>query len=412
MKHKHLSSGIQKKYLKSTLILLLLALLLSMIGVWSYMHHTLKNNIIEKYKFADEKMGILLDNLYTKSKEVTAEAILNETIQKSLNAEELKKKKKNAVGKYFSYLDLDSIQDYCYMDNKGNVYTSSYSYVNAFDIKNTMFQKKLGTEYEKTVWFIAKDTVFNGKENSLFITRYVHSLDYPSEPGIIILKMKPSFLNHIITMASEKTDSDIITGIMDQNGNIYALNQKNTALPDNVTKTLINACKKSSDTGIILNGETVTGGYLSAYYQKDCSFSIFTYVPNNVVTSQTTQILIVLVLIYLIIVVLALLLSILFSNRFTRPIQEITTYMTGFDGGDYTHMPELHTNTELDQIGHSYNEMLGNIEQLVNEIKLQEKELRTSELNMLISQIRYAFLKHMIPFRLSWQKMQKNSSIS
>lgn len=211
MTHKHLSSGIQKKYLKSTFILLFFALLLSMIGVWSYMHHTLKNNIIEKYKFADEKMGILLDNLYTKSKEVTAEAILNETIQKSLNAEELTDNEKNAVGKYFSYLDLDSIQDYCYMDNKGNVYTRSYSYVNAFDIKNTVFQKKLGTEYAKTVWFIAKDTVFNGKENSLFITRYVHSLDYPSEPGIIILKMKPSFLNHIITMASEKTDSDIIT---------------------------------------------------------------------------------------------------------------------------------------------------------------------------------------------------------
>ena len=55
-------------------------------------------------------------------------------------------------------------------------------------------------------------------------------------------------------------------------------------------------------------------------------------------------------------------------------------------------MPELHTNTELDQIGHSYNEMLGNIEQLVNEIKLQEKELRTSELNMLISQINPHFL--------------------
>ena len=349
-------------------------------------------------------MGILLDNLYTKSKEVTAEAILNETIQKSLNAEELTDNEKNAVGKYFSYLDLDSIQDYCYMDNKGNVYTRSYSYVNAFDIKNTMFQKKLGTEYAKTVWFIAKDTVFNGKENSLFITRYVHSLDYPSEPGIIILKMKPSFLNHIITMASEKTDSDIITGIMDQNGNIYALNQENTALPDNVTKTLINACKKSSDTGIILNGETVTGGYLSAYYQKDCSFSIFTYVPNNVVTSQTTQILIVLVLIYLIIVVLALLLSILFSNRFTRPIQEITTYMTGFDGGDYTHMPELHTNTELDQIGHSYNEMLGNIEQLVNEIKLQEKELRTSELNMLISQINPHFLYNYAGYHLyAWR---------
>ena len=144
---------------------------------------------------------------------MTAEAILNETIQKSLNAEELTDNEKNAVGKYFSYLDLDSIQDYCYMDNKGNIYTRSYSYVDAFDIKNTVFQKKLGTEYAKTVWFIAKDTLFNGKEDSLFITRYVHSLDYPSEPGIIILKMNPSFLNHIVTMDSEKADSSILTGI-------------------------------------------------------------------------------------------------------------------------------------------------------------------------------------------------------
>ena len=244
----------------------------------------------------------------------------------------------------------------------------------------------------------------------MFITRYVHSLDYPSEPGIIILKMNPSFLNHIVTMDSEKADSSILTGIMDQNGNIYALNQKNTVLPDNVTKTLISACKKSSDTGIILNGEAVTGGYLSAYYQKDCSFSIFTYVPNEVVTSQTTQILIVLVLIYLIIVVLALLLSILFSNRFTRPIQEITTYMTGFDGGDYTHMPALHTNTELDQIGHSYNEMLGNIEQLVNEIKLQEKELRTSELNMLISQINPHFLYNTLDTIYMLARMNKEET--
>ena len=54
MKQKYLSSGIQKKYLKSTLILLLLALLLSMIGVWCYMHHTLKNNIIKNKKSQKE----------------------------------------------------------------------------------------------------------------------------------------------------------------------------------------------------------------------------------------------------------------------------------------------------------------------------------------------------------------------
>ncbi len=159
-------------------------------------------------------------------------------------------------------------------------------------------------------------------------------------------------------MASEKTDSDIITGIMDQNGNIYALNQENTALPDNVTKTLINACKKSSDTGIILNGETVTGGYLSAYYQKDCSFSIFTYVPNNVVTKSDHSDFNCIGSDLPDYCSISLLLSILFSNRFTRPIQEITTYMTGFDGWRlYTYAVTSHKQ-ELDQIGHSYMKCL------------------------------------------------------
>ncbi len=392
MKKMCFHSGIQKKYLKSTLILLLLALLFSMIGVWGYMHHTLKNNIIEKYIFADEKMGITLDNLYNNSKEVTAEAILNENIQKSLMTSELTDDEKNAISKYFAYLDLDNIQDYCYMDNKGNVYTRSYGFVNASDIKNEHFEEKLGSNYAKTTWFIAKDTLFNENEDSLFITRYVHSMDYSSEPGVIILKMNPSFLKNVIAMETERSDYDVITGIIDQNKKIYALNTEDSELPVTVTKTLAAACEKASDTGIILSGNSVKGGHLSAYYQKDCGFSIFTYIPDETVTRQTTQILIVLLFIYLVIVVLAILLSILFSNRFTKPIQMITTYMTGFDGEDYTHMPELHTNTELDQIGHSYNEMLGNIEQLVAEIKVQEKELRNSELNMLISQINPHFL--------------------
>ena len=66
--------------------------------------------------------------------------------------------------------------------------------------------------------------------------------------------------------------------------------------------------------------------------------------------------------------------------------------MTEFDGQDFGRTVDIHTNTELDNIGHSYNKMLENIEQLLQEIKSQEKELRTSELNMLISQINPHFL--------------------
>ena len=66
--------------------------------------------------------------------------------------------------------------------------------------------------------------------------------------------------------------------------------------------------------------------------------------------------------------------------------------MTEFDGSHFDRLIDLHTNTELDEIGHSYNEMLGNIQRLLEEIKAQERELRTTELNMLISQINPHFL--------------------
>ena len=66
--------------------------------------------------------------------------------------------------------------------------------------------------------------------------------------------------------------------------------------------------------------------------------------------------------------------------------------MAEFDGSNFDRTIELHTNTELDEIGHSYNELLGNIQRLLEEIKEQERELRTSELNMLISQINPHFL--------------------
>ena len=66
--------------------------------------------------------------------------------------------------------------------------------------------------------------------------------------------------------------------------------------------------------------------------------------------------------------------------------------MTQFDGNDFSRLIELNTNTELDQIGHSYNKMLKNIENLLAEIKEQEGVLRRTELNMLLAQINPHFL--------------------
>ena len=115
-------SGIQKKYLINIVLLLALALLLSSVGVGIYVRKNMSNVVLDKYEFMTEKMGITLDGLYKKSEEVTAECIIDKNVQKSLQATELELGEKNALSKYFAYTDLDYVSEYCYVDNKENVY--------------------------------------------------------------------------------------------------------------------------------------------------------------------------------------------------------------------------------------------------------------------------------------------------
>ena len=88
-------SGIQKKYLKYMCTLLILALVLSSICVWTYVRRNMTDVIVDKYEFMNEKMGIALDNLYRKTDAVTAEIILENDVQKSLRNKELQEVEKN-----------------------------------------------------------------------------------------------------------------------------------------------------------------------------------------------------------------------------------------------------------------------------------------------------------------------------
>lgn len=174
---KEMRSGFQRKYLKYTLALLLLALLLSSVGVAAYVKRNMTAAVIDKYGFVTEKMGLSLDNLYRKSDEVTAECILNDSVQDSLKGKPLGDLARNTLSKYFAYLDLEQMADYCYVDNKENMYTRSYSRVFYEDFAKSGFSDYLGDAYSKTTWFWTEDTLFGTGEEALFIGRYVRSME-------------------------------------------------------------------------------------------------------------------------------------------------------------------------------------------------------------------------------------------
>ena len=157
---KIIKSGIQKRYLKYTAGLLILALCLSSLCVWVYMRDSVTKTLVDKYNFVDEKMGLALDNLYQKSDEVMAECIVYEDVQESLRKKPMEEVNRNSLSKYFAYIDLEGISEYCYVDNKQNVYSRFYSDITYSDFSNSGFEALLGGEYSSTKWIWTKDTLF------------------------------------------------------------------------------------------------------------------------------------------------------------------------------------------------------------------------------------------------------------
>lgn len=384
-------SNIQKKYLTYTLLLLALTIILSSVGVWIFMRKNMTEVIVDNYVFINEKMGMTLDYLYTRSDETTAECILDDAVQDSLKTRELEEVEKNALSKYFAYLDLEDIEEYCYVDNKKNVYTKSYSKISYEDFQESGLEDALAGTYAETKWFLTRDTLFGTGEEALFIGRYVRNMEYSHEPGMIFFKMNDQFLKRVIETQSG-TEEDVAIGIIDKNGNFFMENYPENFQLEERDKEKILSLTKKEDSGVILTRYKGEGGILQAYRQQESGMVIFTLVPNKILDRGLNQIFLVLAGIYAIVTLIAVAVSLYFSRIFTKPIQMISREMTSFDGKDFSHTISLHTDTELDQIGESYNKMLGNIERLLTEIKKQEKELRVSEMNMLISQIKPHFL--------------------
>ena len=392
-------SGIQRRYLKYTAALLGLALLLSSLGVGLSVRDRLTRSIIDKYEFMTERMGLALENMFRRTDETTAECILYDDVQQSLRTQGLEDVRHIALSKYFAYIDLDYVADYCYVDNKGNVYSRSYSDVSYEDVEESGFERYLGEEYSRTKWFWTKDTLFGTGDDALFIGRYVRSLEYAHEPGMLFFKMEDGFLREIAGISPELEDEAAV-GIVDGEGQVClslapGTFREDESVPKDIGEMAVRDARAGDGegtSGMLLSGERVKGGVLSAYRDASSGLTVFSFVPDRVLNQGIIPVFLVLAGIYLLVTAAAFVISIYFSKRFTKPIRTIREAMAGFDGTNFERTIELHTNTELDEIGNSYNEMLQNIRRLLDEIKAQEKELRTTELNMLISQINPHFL--------------------
>ena len=356
MKKKEKRSGIQIRYLKYTVCLLLSAMVLCGTGVGWVVQKNQETVMMDNYNTMCENLGAAMDLLFDKTDEATADCIVYDGVQKSLRKSAMSRTQRSALSRYFAFINLDDVAEYCYVDNKKNVYTRSYSKLTYHKFRESDMEKFLQGTYATTTWFWTKDTLFGTGKDALFIGRYIRNMNYEHEPGMLFLKMDPVFFQNI-TGDSDLAEEGILMQIMDADGEVCFQNNDS----DEARKPLILAKERilaTEGNGMIISRGKIGHGMLCAYRQKESGMTVSVYVPDHVLHAGMGRIMTVMLLIFLFTMVLALILSVYFSRILSRPIQKISKKMAGFHGNDYTRMEELHTKTELDQIGHSYNCLL------------------------------------------------------
>ena len=226
-------SGIQKKYLKYMCTLLILALVLSSICVWTYVRRNMTDVIVDKYEFMNEKMGIALDNLYRKTDAVTAEIILENDVQKSLRNKELQE----VLNPPNEALD-----------------EKSYSQIGYSDFQSSGLREKMGDEYAKTQWIWTRDYLFGTGDEALFIGRYVNSMDYAHEPGIVYLKMNQQFLESVMDK-DRKIAKDVAVGIISPEGKTCIRQEPEDLSIEKRTMKKITELTRTKKSGVIVRGK-------------------------------------------------------------------------------------------------------------------------------------------------------------
>lgn len=402
------SYGIQRKFLKYFVLLLFCAFLPITFLIVGYAKQASASSVKEMYEYRTQKVFDSFQNYYERIDTDTGQLVLNTMIQKSLKNGKLKAEDKEALLTVLSYIGEHS-DYYLYIDNKGTAYSQKNISIDEKDIEKYEWARVLENEYAKTKFSYGKDLLFGGEQKYLFASRYVRHLSYNYEPGILCLRLNLEDMDMVIGDFQEDFGYYLL---LDQENDIcYMKNRAGETMTDGemdrVAKRIKALAEQESECFT-----TVDHGDLFSYISdSNTGFKVAVYVPKSVVLSGTRKIEWGLLVVCLLVLGMAIFVSNIFAKRFTRPIKKISSYMKEFDETRMGNYIEIHTSTELDTIGNSYNHMIDRVADLMDEVKFREKELRKSEVESLIYQIQPHFLYNTLDAIYMLARLSKEEKI-
>lgn len=376
--------GIQRKFLTNFVLLLFCTTLPITILILGYAQTSLRTSFAETYTYRNQRVLDSFLNYYERVDADMGQFVLNTPVQNSLKKGDMTMEERDAVLKVLAYMGEHS-DYYLYIDNKGKTYSQKNISLGKNSLEDYEIFRVLKDEYGKTKLSFCEDELFGGKEKYLFASRYVRSVSYGYNPGVLCLRLNFDELDRTI---EGFPDDEAYYVIMDQENDVcYVKTSSENTMDEKILKTV------QQHIAPLETGHKFYHGDLYACLRdENTGFKVGVYVPRAIVLREIRRIEGMLFLVCLCVLLMAVFVSTRLSKRLTSPIKDISQYMKEFDETSLGNYIDIQTDTELDVIGNSYNHMIDRVGELLDEVKRKEQELRESEMESLVYQIQPHFL--------------------
>ena len=274
-------------------------------------------------------------------------------------------------------------------DNYGNRYFVDKKAHKSFtlqDIKNSHWYDELQKAQGGYLLKTNGGGLFNQSDQKFIsIIRIINDLESQKPIGTMVINIPEEAIVKSLKNITEKGDIGIL--LRDEN-NIDIIHSKDLTVY-NIKKSNEYEMKENHYYHI----EKVMGiSYIISYLKNDLNFTIISIVPFSEISKQSN--------IYMIVILGMLFLSsimsfsglILVSSYITKPIDKLIKSMRAVENGEFKSVNIDTGNDEIGKLKNVYNTMIYRIENLIEEIKIEQKVKRKAELNVLQSQIKPHFL--------------------
>ncbi|MGK0465599.1 sensor histidine kinase [Clostridium sp.] len=274
-------------------------------------------------------------------------------------------------------------------DNYGNRYfvdKKAYKSFNLKDIENSYWYDDL--QKAKGGYLLKSDggRLFNQPDQKVIsIIRVINDLESQMPIGTMVINIPEEAISKSFKNITEKGDIGIL--LRDQNNNdiINSMDLSKYHIKDSDEYEM-----KENHYYHIEKVED--NNYIISYLKNDMNFTIISIVPFSEISKQSN--------IYMLVIFGMLILSsimsffglILVSSSITRPINKLIKSMRAVENGEFRKVNIETGNDEIGKLKNVYNTMIYKIENLIEQIKKEQKIKRKAELNVLQSQIKPHFL--------------------